>query len=137
MFLSKALKLFLLGLCINPVLINVIGFINPFFAISVLDDVTKSRAILHAVQPYFPLVSIIYISAMFNLVKIDDRLWVKASSFFVALFYFCFSFYGLLNLSEFQYTLFNSAYYTLEVLMLFMACLVLLKYSKKLQSDNG
>ncbi|MBB1301500.1 MULTISPECIES: hypothetical protein [unclassified Pseudoalteromonas] len=134
--LNISLKLFLVGLLLNPFLINLIGFINPFWAALVLEEPEKSRDILHAFQPYVPFVSIIYVAALFYLAKIEKRIWLKVVCVICSTLYIGSSIYGLLPDEGVLYTITTTIYFSMETSLLFIAGLILIRQSSASQSGE-
>lgn len=130
--INKAIKLFLLGLLINPLLINIIGFISPFYGSLVLDDPEKSRYLLDSVNAFFPFVSLIFITALFYLQKIEERLWVKVLCIICSIIYLASSIYGFTPREESIGRFMRIAYHAMESSLLFLAALTLLKNSNKI-----
>lgn len=133
--LSLSLKLFLIGLLLNPFLINVIGFISPFWAAFVLDDNMKALDLLHVFQPFAPFASIIFSLSLFKLIKIESRKWIKILCALTVLIYLASSIYGFFPKNEMIFGVVSSIYYAMEVVMLFLAGLILLKKSDVLQES--
>jgi O-antigen/teichoic acid export membrane protein len=124
---QKSLKLFLLGLLLWPVFINLIGFISPFWAIFILEDGTRSDELLRFFQPYVPLVSIIFAMSLIFLSKVDSRLWIKITCWVASIFYVACSIRGFFPEEELtSYLLIETSYY-LEILMLFLGVIILLR----------
>ena len=127
----KAFKIFIIGLLIHPLLINIVGFIDPFFTQFVLKDLEKSRFLLHAVQPYVLFVSVIFVLAFYHLQKIDDRKWLKSICIIASIIYIVSSVYGFMPKGDSMRLLAQAAYQMMSYILLFSASLILLKDSKK------
>ena len=127
----KALKIFLLGLLIHPPLINIVGFIDPFFTQFVLKDIEKSRFLLHAVQPYVLFVSVIFVLAFYHLQKIDDRLWLKIICLVASLIYIVSSVHGFMPRGDNMRVLVKAIYYLMQYILLLSALLILIKEAKR------
>ena len=126
----KAIKLFLIGLLINPLLINIIGFISPFFGSLILNDPEKSPYLLHLFQAYFPFVSLIFVAAIYHLLKIDTRTWLKVICALVSVIYILSSVYGFMPRGEYLHSIASIAYHSMQAVLLFLAGLILLKNSQ-------
>lgn len=126
----KAIKLFLIGLLINPLLINIIGFISPFFGSLILNDPEKSPYLLDSVQAFFPFVSLIFVAAIYHLLKIDTRTWVKVICALVSVIYILSSVYGFMPRGEYLHSIASIAYHSMQAVLLFLAGLILLKNSQ-------
>jgi hypothetical protein len=123
---QKALKLFLLGLLLWPVLINLVGFVSPLWGLFVLGDGTRSNELLRFFQPYVPLVSILFAISLLLLSKVDGRPWMKGSCWIVSLVFAGCSIYGFLpEETPISYVL-HSISAALQIIMLFLGGLSLL-----------
>ena len=127
--LQKALKLFLLGLLLWPVLINLIGFISPIWAIYVLEDEygMRSSELVNFFQPYVPLISILFSASLILLSQVDGRFWMKTCCWVVSLIYTGCSIYGFLPPEELLHYLLTTASFSMEIVMLFLGGLMLLR----------
>ena len=123
--LSKALKLFLWGLILWPILINLVGFISPFWALYVLDDGTRSDELLRFFQPLVPLVSVVFAASLVLLGKVDGRIWMKGLCWAVSLLFVGSSIYGFLPMGPVSYVM-QSINATLQIVMLFLGAWCLL-----------
>lgn len=126
----KAIKLFLIGLLINPLLINIIGFISPFFGSLILNDPEKSPYLLDSVQAFFPFASLIFVAAIYHLLKIDTRTWLKVICALVSVIYILSSVYGFMPRGEYLHSIASIAYHSMQAVLLFLAGLILLKNSQ-------
>ena len=130
--IRKALKLFLLGMLLWPVLINVIGFVSPFWAILVLKDGSRSDELLALFQPYVPLVSILFSISLVLLSRVDGRAWMKAICMVISVIYAGCSIYGMFQPEEFFYHLLSGISSGLGILMLFLGGLILFRVLERL-----
>ena len=134
---QKSLKLFLLGLLLWPVFINLVGSISPFWAMFILEDGMRSNELLRFFQPYVPLVSIIFAISLIFLSKVDIRLWIKISCWIASIIYVGCSIYGFFPEEEIIYFVLSGISYYLEILMLFLGGIILLRIFNDLTSIDG
>ncbi len=120
---------------LNPILINIIGFISPFWGIFVLNDGTRGLELLHIFQPYAPFVSVIYAYALYILSKIDNRTWIRAVCLIISIIYVGTSIYGFLPEEEMIFTFIININYSMETIMLFIAGVIILYKSNELQES--
>lgn len=128
----KSLKLFLWGLLLWPVLINIIGF----FSALMDNDEGTGLDFLHMVQMYFPLFSVFFSMSLLTLVRIDERNWVKILSWMSATVYVGCSVYGFFPKEEVIYILTSAISSIMEIAMLFLGGIILLNIFNKLQLQN-
>jgi len=134
---QKSLKLFLLGLLLWPVFINLVGSISPFWAIFILGDGMRSHELLNFFQPLVPLVSIIFAMSLIFLSKADSRNWIKISCWVAAIIYVGCSIYGFFPEEEIIYFMLSGTSYFLETLMLFLGGIILLRIFNNLTRIDG
>ena len=134
---QKSLKLFLLGLLLWPVLINLVGFISPFWSIFILEDRMGSDELLKFFQPLVPLVSIIFAMSLILLSTVDNRLWTKISCWIASIIYVGCSIYGFFPEEEIIYFMLSVTSYSLEILMLFLGGIILLRIFNDLTRIDG
>ena len=125
--LQKALKLFLLGWLLSPVLINLIGYISPIWAIFVLEDGLRSNELLSFFQPYVPLVSILFSLSLILLSQVDGRIWMKVCCWVTSIIYAGSSIYGFLPQDKSLYYMLEWASFSMEIVMPFLGGLILLR----------
>ena len=123
---KTSIKLFLWGLLLWPIFINIVGVISPLWAIHVLHDGSRSEDLLGFFQKYVPLVSILFASSLLFLSKVDSRLWIKTSCWIASIIYMSCSIYGLLSMEEFIYFVLIGISSFMEILMLFLGGIILL-----------
>jgi hypothetical protein len=128
---NLSVKFFVLGLLLNPILINIIGFISPFWAAGVLDDPSRVYYLLDIFQPFAPLVAFVFSYALFSLAKLDDRIGIKILCYFLSTLYIATSLYGFLPEDEVLYMFASNIYSIMECLMLVTAGLIALHISSK------
>jgi len=124
---QKSLKLFLLGLLLWLVFINLVGFISPFWAIFILEDGMRSNELLRFFQPFVPLVSIIFAMSLIFLSTVDSRLWIKIACWVASILYVGSSIHGFLPEEKLIYYVLIETSYYLEILMLFLGGIILLR----------
>ena len=117
---QKSLKLFLLGLLLWPVLINLVGFISLFWV---------------------PLVSIIFAMSLIFLSTVDIRLWIKISCWIASIIYVGCSTYVSTYVffpeeEKILFVLIDINYY-IEILMLFLGGIILLRVFNDLTGIDG
>jgi hypothetical protein len=134
---QKSLKLFLLGLLLWPVLINLVGFISPFWAMFILGDGMWSNELLKFFQPLVPLVSIVFAMSLIFLSTVDSRNWIKISCWVAAIIYVGCSIYGFFPEEELMYFVLSGVSYYLEILMLFLGGIILLRIFNNLTKIDG
>jgi hypothetical protein len=134
---QKSLKLFLLGLLLWPVLINLVGFISPFWAMFILGDGMRSNELLKFFQPLVPLVSIVFAMSLIFLSTVDSRNWIKISCWVAAIIYVGCSIYGFFPEEELMYFVLSGVSYYLEILMLFLGGIILLRIFNNLTKIDG
>ena len=136
---QKSLKLFLLGLLLWPVFINLVGSISPFWAMFFLDDPMgmRSKELLRFFQPLVPLVSIIFAMSLIFLSKADSRLWIKISCWIAAIIYVGCSIYGFFPEEKIIFFVLSGISYYLEILMLFLGGIILLRIFNDLTRIDG
>ncbi len=135
--LQIALKLFLLGILLWPVLINLIGFISPLWAMFVLEDGMRSQELLNSFQPYVPLVSILFSISLLLLSHVDGRLWMKICCWGVSIIYSASSIYGFLPQEEPLHYLLSTTSFSMEIVMLFLGGLILLRIFGELTAPEN
>ena len=123
----NALKLFLLGMLLWPILVNVVGFLSPLWAILVLQDGSRSDELLVLVQPYVPLASVLFSASLVMLSLVDGRVWMKAICVVISVTYAGCSIYGLLEPGGFYFSLLSGLSASLSIFMLFLGGLILLR----------
>ena len=134
---QKSLKLFLLGLLLWPVFINLIGSISPLWAILVLGDGMRSNELLKFFQPLVPLVSIVFATSLIFLSTVDSRFWIKISCWVASIIYVGCSIYGFFPEEDLVYFVLSEIIYYLEILMLFLGGLILLRTSNNFTRIDG
>ena len=124
---QKSLKLFLLGLLLWLIFINLVGFISPFWAMFILEDGMRSNELLRFFQPFVPLVSIIFAMSLIFLSTVDSRFWIKIACWVASILYVGCSVHGFLPEEELIYYVLIETSYYLEILMLFLGGIILLR----------
>ena len=132
-----SIRLFFAGLIVSPVLINLIGFLSPLWALFVLNDGYRSHELLSIFQPYAPLASILFALSIFCFSKIDDRKWVKALCSAVAITAVVTSFYGFIDKDSFLYLNLMTVNGSMKFAMLFLAGTIILKKSNILEKTSS
>ena len=127
----RALKLFLIGLLLWPFLINVVGFISPFWAVFVLNDGSRSYELLSLFLPIVPFVSILFSISLILLSHVDGRLAMRLACWVFSVLYVVFSIYGVFQTQEFRQHLLSGAISGVETIMLFLAGLILIRVFKQ------
>ena len=130
--IRNALKLFLTGILLGPVLINLIGLVSPFWAIFVLEDGSRSDELLTLFQPFVPLVSILFSISLVLLGQVDGRVWMKVICTVVSVVYMGSSIYGIFQQGTVFYPLLLAISSGMGILMLFLGGLILFRVFGKL-----
>jgi len=133
---SRSLKLFLWGLILWPIFINVIGAISPLWAIYVFEDGGRSNELLLFFQKYVPLVSVLFALSLLFLSKVDNRYWIKISCWLASIVYVGCSIYGFFPMENFVYFVLSGTSYFMEILMLFLGGIILLRFFNSIEVSD-
>ena len=76
---EKALRHFIFGLLLYPILLNVAGFISPFWGEFVLQDErgSRSRELLNHAETVLPLFSFFYLSSLWHLGQLAESRFLR------------------------------------------------------------